>query len=413
VATVLARFDVARQLATADLREGPIAGSAHEQLRYHPLGVVAVIGPYNYPLHLCHAHVVPALLTGNTVVVKPSDITPLVGQRYAETAAAAGLPPGVFNLVLGTGAIGAALVADRRVKGLCFTGSYAVGRRIQEAALDRPELLVALEMGGKNTAVVLDDASIRQAAHEILVGGYLSAGQRCTATDRVLVHRAVAGAAPRRAQARPRPRSGSATPTTPAASPGPLATAAGRDRFEHALAAAVAAGAEPVIAGERRPGGFYRTASLHLLPTGRHDAPGYTDVELFGPDLGVELIDSDDEAIAVVNASPYGFANAVFTNDSAASSASTARPPRASSTATARPTWPARGCRSAAPARAATTARPARPPTATSWCRSRCKTTSSARSPPTRCWPITCRRPTSIGSRPSTTPRTPSRRRAT
>ena len=316
VATVLARFDVARALATADLREGAIAGSAHEQLRYHPLGVVAVIGPYNYPLHLCHAHVVPALLTGNTVVVKPSDITPLVGQCYAETAAAAGFPPGVFNLVLGTGAIGAALVADRRVKGLCFTGSYAVGRRIQEAALDRPELLVALEMGGKNTAIVLDDASIRQAAHEILVGGYLSAGQRCTATDRVLVHRSVAGPlldALRKAA----PTLHFGHPDDAASFAGPIATAAGRDRFEHALAAAVAAGAEPIIAGERRPGGFYRTASLHLLRDGTHDAPGYTDVELFGPDLGVELIDSDDEAIAVVNASPYGFANAVFTNDTA------------------------------------------------------------------------------------------------
>ena len=316
IQTVLGRFDVARQLAAADLREGPIAGSPHEQLRYHPLGVVAVIGPYNYPIHLCHAHVVPALLTGNAVVVKPSDITPLAGQRYAETAAAAGLPPGVFNLVIGTGAIGAALVADRRVKGLCFTGSYAVGRRIQEAALDRPELLVALEMGGKNTAIVLEDASIRQAAHEILVGGYLSAGQRCTATDRVLVHRAVAQPLlDALKKAAPTLRFGH--PDDAGSFAGPLATAAGRDRFERALAAAVAAGAEPVIAGERRPGGFYRTASLHVLPAGTHDAPGYTDVELFGPDLGVELIDSDDEAIAVVNASPYGFANAVFTNDSA------------------------------------------------------------------------------------------------
>ncbi|MBK9029911.1 MAG: aldehyde dehydrogenase family protein [Myxococcales bacterium] len=316
VQTVLARFDVARALATADLREGPIAGSPHEQLRYHPLGVVAVIGPYNYPIHLCHAHVVPALLTGNTVVVKPSDITPLAGQRYAETAAAAGFPPGVFNLVLGTGAVGAALVADRRVKGLCFTGSYAVGRRIQEAALDRPELLVALEMGGKNTAIVLDDASVRQAAHEILVGGYLSAGQRCTATDRVLVHRALA-APLLDALRKGAPALRFGHPDDAASFAGPIATAAGRDRFERALAAAVAAGAEPVIAGARGDGGFYRTASLHVLPAGAHDAPGYTDVELFGPDLGVELIDDDDEAIAVVNASPYGFANAVFTNDTA------------------------------------------------------------------------------------------------
>jgi len=312
IQTVLARFDVARALATADLREGPIAGSAHEQLRYHPLGVVAVIGPYNYPVHLCHAHVVVALLTGNAVVVKPSDITPLTGQRYAETALAAGLPPGLFNLVQGTGAIGAALTAHRTVRGLCFTGSYTVGRRIQEAALDRPELLVALEMGGKNTVVVLEDASVRQAVHEILVGGYLSAGQRCTATDRVLVHRKIAGPViDALRSAVPSLRFGH--PDDPASFAGPLATAAGRDRFEAGLEAGRKAGAEPIVAGERLPGGYYRTASLHLLPDRKHDAPGYTDVELFGPDLGLEIIDSDDEAIAVINASPFGFANAVFT----------------------------------------------------------------------------------------------------
>ncbi|HVV85110.1 MAG TPA: aldehyde dehydrogenase family protein [Kofleriaceae bacterium] len=315
VQTVLARFDIARGLAAADLREGPVAGSPHEQLRYHPLGVVAVIGPYNYPIHLCNAHVIPALLTGNAVVVKPSDLTPLTGQRYAEAAHAAGLPPGLFNLVQGTGAVGAALVADRRVHGLCFTGSYAVGRRIQEAALDRPELLVALEMGGKNTVVVLDDAHMRQAAHEIIVGGYLSAGQRCTATDRVLVHRKVAGPLLDALRAAvPTLRFGH--PDDPNVFAGPLVSAAARDRFERALAAGQAAGAEPVVAGARLPGGFYRTASLHVLPDGRHAAAGYTDVELFGPDLGVELIDGDDEAIAVINASPYGFANAVFTGSS-------------------------------------------------------------------------------------------------
>ncbi len=315
IQTVLARFDVARGLATADLREGPIAGSAHEQLRYHPLGVVAVVGPYNYPIHLCHAHVVVALLTGNAVVVKPSDLTPLTGQRYAETAHAAGLPPGLFNLVNGTGAVGAALVADPRVKGLCFTGSYAVGRLIQQAALDRPELLVALEMGGKNTVIVLDDASIRQATHEIVVGGYLSAGQRCTATDRVLVHRKVAGPLLEALKvAVPPLRFGH--PEDPTSFAGPLVSAAGRDRFEATIAAGLAAGAEPLVAGARLPGGFYRTASLHLLPAGCHCAPGYTDVESFGPDLGVEIIEDDDEAIAIVNASPYGFANAVFTGSS-------------------------------------------------------------------------------------------------
>src|SRR6185503_9780531 len=104
------------------------------------------------------------------------------GQRYAECAHAAALPRGVFNLVVGTGEVGAALVADPHVRGLAFTGSWAVGRRISEATLDRPEVLVALEMGGKNTCIVLDDAAMRQTVHEVVVGGYLSAGQRCTCT---------------------------------------------------------------------------------------------------------------------------------------------------------------------------------------------------------------------------------------
>jgi acyl-CoA reductase-like NAD-dependent aldehyde dehydrogenase/4-aminobutyrate aminotransferase-like enzyme/GNAT superfamily N-acetyltransferase len=314
--TVLNRFDLVKGLIAGDLKEGPLPGSPHEQLRYHALGVVAVVGPFNFPIHLCHAHVIPALLLGNAVVVKPSDITPLVGQRYAEAAHAAGLPPGVFNLVIGTGAVGAALVQHRAVRGLCFTGSWPVGRRISEAALDRPELLVALEMGGKNTAIVLDDASIRQAAHEIVVGGYLSAGQRCTCTDRVLVHRKVAGPlidALRTAVASLR----FGNPEDAASFAGPLATFAARDKFEACVAAARAAGADVLVAGGRLPGGAYHTGSLHRLPDGVHHVPGYTDVEVFGPDVGVEVIDSDEEAVAVLNASPYGFANAVFTASTA------------------------------------------------------------------------------------------------
>ena len=121
IQTLLNRFDLARTAIEGDLKEGPVPGAPSERLRYHALGVVGVVGPFNFPLHLCHAHVIPALLTGNTVVVKPSDITPLCGQRYAEAALAAGIPPGVLNLVQGTGAVGAALVSHPGVRGLCFT----------------------------------------------------------------------------------------------------------------------------------------------------------------------------------------------------------------------------------------------------------------------------------------------------
>lgn len=316
VDSLIARFDLVESHIRQDLREGPLPGFPNEELRWHPHGVVAVIGPFNFPLHLCHAHVVPALLLGNTVVVKPSEITPLCGVRYAEAAAEAGLPPGALNVVQGKGPTGAALVAHPDVRALAFTGSWAVGRRIAEAALDKPEMLIALEMGGKNTVVVCEDADVRQAAHEIVVGAYLTTGQRCTCTDRVLVHRKLAGPlidALRKIV----PALVFGDPDDPRAFAGPMATAEGREKLERAMAAAEKAGAEVVVEGRRLPGGYYRTASVHRLPEGVHDIPGYTDVELFGPDLGIEIVDDDDEAIAVVNASPYGFANSIFTSDDA------------------------------------------------------------------------------------------------
>ncbi|HSN25691.1 MAG TPA: aldehyde dehydrogenase family protein, partial [Kofleriaceae bacterium] len=310
VTTVLNRFDLVRTTMAADLKAGPVA--AGEILRYQPLGVVGMIGPFNFPLHLCHAHVVPALLAGNTVVIKPSDITPLCGQRYAEAAHAAGLPPGVLNVVAGTGEVGAAMVAQKEIRGLCFTGSWTVGRRILEAALDRPELLVALEMGGKNACVVLEDCQLRQAVHETIVGGYLSAGQRCTGTERVLVHRSIADRFIDMVATVARElKFGS--PEDPSVFAGPVATHGALVKVEGAIEAARKGGAEAVVAGQKLPGGYYRSASLHRLPDGVHHIAGYTDLEVFGPDLAIEVIDSDDEAIAVLNGSQYGFVNAVFT----------------------------------------------------------------------------------------------------
>ncbi|MEO8706569.1 MAG: aldehyde dehydrogenase family protein, partial [Kofleriaceae bacterium] len=313
IQTLLNRFELVKTAMAADLKPGQVA--AGESLRYAALGVVGVIGPFNFPLHLCHAHVVPALLAGNTVVVKPSDLTPLCGQRYAEAAHAAQLPVGVFNLVVGAGDVGAAMV-ESTLRGLCFTGSWNVGRKILEAALDRPELLTALEMGGKNACVVLDDCAIRQAVHEVAVGGYLSAGQRCTGTERVLVHRKIAD----------RFIAALATvvrgltfghPDDATVFAGPVVSAASLAKVDAAVEAARKAGAEPVVPGQKLPGGCYRTGSLHRLPDGVHVVPGYTDVEVFGPDLCVEVIDSDEEALAVLEASPYGFANAVFTGSPA------------------------------------------------------------------------------------------------
>mgnify|MGYP001942629523 CR=1 FL=1 len=312
IRALVGRFGLVKGQIEHDLTSGPLPGFPDEELRHQPHGVVGVIGPFNFPLHLCHAHVIPALLTGNTVVIKPSDITPLCGQLYAQAAQAAGLPPGVLNVVNGLGQVGAALVADERVKGLCFTGSWGVGRRILGASLDRPEMLVALEMGGKNTVVVLDDADIRHAAHDIAIGGYLTTGQRCTCTDRVLVQRSKLGALVDAL----RPLAQNlrfGDPDDAACFAGPMATMAARDRFEAALEAARAGGADAVVPGQRLPGGAFRTASLHVLPEGGAEIHGYTDEELFGPDLSIQIVEDEAEAAAILGRNTYGFANSVFT----------------------------------------------------------------------------------------------------
>ncbi len=312
IQTLIGRFDLVLGQVKNDLKDGQLAGFPNEALRWHPHGVVAVIGPFNFPLHLCHAHVIPALLLGNTVVMKPSEVAPLCGIRYAEVAHEAGLPAGVLNVIHGKAQTGSAIVQHRDVHALAFTGSWPVGRRISEAVLDRPELLVALEMGGKNTAIVCEDADVRQAAHELIVGSYLTTGQRCTCTDRVLVHQSrskelIDALIPLVRSLR------FGDPDDASAFAGPLATEAGLVKLERAMAACEAAGADAPVPGARLPGGFFRSASFHVLPRNVHELPGYTDVELFGPDLGIELFEDDDEAIATVNASPYGFANSVFT----------------------------------------------------------------------------------------------------
>lgn len=311
-ASLLGRFDAALKALQAHYRDGPVVPAEGESLEYRPLGVVGVIGPANYPAHLVHAYALPALLAGNTVVAKPSEVTPLVGQRYAEAAAAAGLPPGAVNVVLGGGAAGAALLADPNVRGLWFTGSYRTGQAIRRAAVDRPEMLLALELGGKNMAVVLDDADMRQAVHEIVVGGYLTTGQRCTATERVLVH------ASRRDELVEGLRRAAASlrfgdPRDPASFAGPLLTFAAQARYLAAVAAAREAGAEPLLPDAEVPAGAFVPPTLHLLPAGVHDLPGYLDEELFGPDLSIETFEAEDEALEIVAGNPFGFVASVFT----------------------------------------------------------------------------------------------------
>lgn len=155
--------------------------------RFRPYGVVAVLGPYNFPAHLPNAHIVPALLAGNTVVFKPSELTPGVGAWLMQHWIEAGLPPGVLNLVQGGRATGQALASHEQLDGILFTGSSQVGRGLHRAYGDYPEKILALEMGGNNPLIVCQPRDTRAAAYHTVLSAYLSAGQRCTCARRLIL----------------------------------------------------------------------------------------------------------------------------------------------------------------------------------------------------------------------------------
>ncbi len=169
-------------------REGE-AGGVRSVTRHKPHGVVAVFGPYNFPGHLPNGHIVPALLAGNTVVFKPSELTPKVAELTVHAWLAAGLPAGVLNLVQGERDTGIALASHADIAGLFFTGSPATGRALARQFADQPGKILALELGGNNPLVVDADAleDLDAAAYHALQSGYLSAGQRCTCARRLIV----------------------------------------------------------------------------------------------------------------------------------------------------------------------------------------------------------------------------------
>ncbi|MGV3344273.1 succinylglutamate-semialdehyde dehydrogenase, partial [Enterobacteriaceae bacterium LUAb1] len=162
-------------------------------LRHRPHGVMAVFGPYNFPGHLPNGHIVPALLAGNTVVFKPSELTPKTAEITANIWQEAGLPAGVLNLIQGARETGQALAQHAQIDGLLFTGSAATGYQLHRQLAGQPEKMLALEMGGNNALIVEDIADIDAAVHLTIQSAFITAGQRCTCARRLLVRRGPEG----------------------------------------------------------------------------------------------------------------------------------------------------------------------------------------------------------------------------
>ena len=181
-------ISIAAQANRAHAVNGYQGSNQSLNLAHRPHGVMAVYGPYNFPGHLPNGHIVPALLAGNTVVFKPSEETPWTAERTVELWAQAGLPSGVLNLVQGAKEAGVAL-AKQDLNGLLFTGSSTTGKILHQQFAGRPEVLLALEMGGNNPLIVDDNVNVDQAINIVLQSAFLSAGQRCTCTRRLILVR--------------------------------------------------------------------------------------------------------------------------------------------------------------------------------------------------------------------------------
>ena len=286
-------------------------------VKLEPVGVVGIISPWNFPMNVMCRKTLPALLTGNTVVFKPASFTPWSGVFMAKLFELAGVPPGVFNCVTGAGsAIGNVLVQDPRVRAVSFTGSTEVGKKIQALAaanLTRTQL----ELGGKNALIVMDDADVGAAADAAVTAGFSNAGQWCTSTSRLLLHRAIARPFLDRLVARCEKMTvgdglQETTDMGPVAGPQQYAdvtAAIGRAKAEGARL--VAGGGSPAGA-ESQPQGYF------IRPTVFADVePGmrvFRD-EIFGPVLAVSEFSSLDEALRIANDSIYGLSSAIFTRD--------------------------------------------------------------------------------------------------
>ncbi|UJF24253.1 succinylglutamate-semialdehyde dehydrogenase [Suttonella sp. R2A3] len=287
--------------------------SMRTRLEHRPHGVCAVFGPYNFPGHLPNGHIIPALIAGNTLVFKPSEQTPRSGERMVALLAEAGVPAGVINFLPGELDTAKAITAHPLLRGFFFTGSSQVGKLIHEQFAGQPEKILALEMGGNNPLVVLDDAPTDAAVYHTIQSAFITAGQRCTCARRLIVPHGEAGD---RFIAALVEASKALHIAAPDADPAPFyATVINNTTANHLLNAQedlIALGGKALLTMQRleedKP--YLSPAIIDL--TEAKDVP---DEEHFGPLLKVYRVSDLDAAIALANATQYGLSAGIFTED--------------------------------------------------------------------------------------------------
>jgi len=281
-----------------------------------PVGVLGAITPWNYPLNQIAAKVAPALAAGCTVVLKPSEVTPLNAFLLAEVVEAAGLPAGVLNLVTGLGpVVGEAIAAHPGVDMVSFTGSTRAGRRVSELAAETVKP-VAMELGGKSPNVILDDADLERAVPDGVAKCFLNSGQTCSALTRMLV--------PRQRLAEAEELARTAAESFAAGDPfesstrlGPLISDVQRERVRGYIAKGAEEGARLITGGAEPPEGLER--GYFVRPTVFSEVEAEMTIgqeEIFGPVLAIQPYEGEDDAIRIANSTPYGLAGGVWSADS-------------------------------------------------------------------------------------------------
>ncbi len=294
---------------------GEYSGDHTSMIRREAIGVVASIAPWNYPLQMAGWKILPAIAAGNTIVLKPAEMTPLTSLMLADAAAEAGLPAGVINVLTGAGSVvGAHLAAHPDVAMVSFTGSTPVGTSVMAAAAPTAKR-VHLELGGKAPFVVFDDADLAAAVQGAVAGALINTGQDCTAATRAYVQRPlyeefVAGVADVMAGVR------LGDPFDPGTDQGPLISRRQQESVAGFVERAIADGAQ-VVRGGSVPGGDLAQGAYYepTLITGAAQGSEVVQSEIFGPVLVVLPFDSDDDGFNLANDTPYGLAASAWTRD--------------------------------------------------------------------------------------------------
>ncbi|WP_371397155.1 succinylglutamate-semialdehyde dehydrogenase [Fretibacter rubidus] len=286
----------------------------HANLQHRPHGVMAILGPYNYPAHLPNGQILPSLIAGNTVVFKPSEQTPAVGEALIKLYAEAGFPKGVVNMVQGARETGGALINNPHVDGVLFTGSPQTGAYIHKHFGGRPEVVLALEMGGNNPLIVWDASDAAAAASQIAQSAYITSGQRCTCARRVIVPTGKKGDVIVAALTAfiDRITVGAWTDETPATM-GPLVSTDIAAQVVGKAKALVDAGATVLRETQITPRGDA------FVSPGLYDVTGIAvpDEEIFGPVLQLIRVDDWDAAIAAANNTRFGLAAGLLSDNAA------------------------------------------------------------------------------------------------